>query len=810
MRPMHSVLMVVCNLNQDIFQEVESLLRRGIKVMLFAEKLSEYIPSIENYPFFAKAAKHKLFQYWNLPDGVLPFRENMMFMDGRVTNREVYAVLCSRTDFNSEQFEIEHFPPDKHLTVSAGAGTGKTTTLMDRIFYLKHLDPDLRFGEMALITFTNEAAVTMRIRLTARCMDYFEVTRDRKYLDWLEETGQMSISTIHSFAKQMLSKAGMEIGIPDSFKLRGFKEWKRAQTEKLIDAFAAEHPDIYDHFESIPHYLLVQSILSINEQFENRSIDLSGGVFIDFGEDPYGFHRLVRFVLEGLHRELEQEKRERMEWEIADLIRQLERLRTVTDLKKKLSLRFLMIDEFQDTDPVQVRFVLWLQKQLGCRILAVGDVKQSIYRFRGADYTAFQQLREGLEADGEPVAALGLVKNYRSSPELLRELNPLFEQWGNRLRTFPFSKEDRLQAMSRDSGAGLVDLNAINGELFSPILRKLHGTDTAILVRTNREVRDMVARCEEFGFFCEGETTQYFFQSLPVREMYQVIHWLLLPHSAVAAYAVHRSSYGENTLSNRQVLASFTSDQRFVFDLLRSQPDFECWERFRKKAFHVPVFRLLEELVEERNPVGRYGSRLYRSYKQKGVFQEEELRREVQARMKEYQLGLDRLMILLRTHFSDSLTSLYLLEQYLRIQIATNRDEPAVRLPDEERGHRFRCMTVHKAKGLEFDYVVIPWVDRPFVRETMPQLILRPDEGKWKAGYQLWLGDLKVRNTLFEELRPQEHDEWVGEEARLLYVAMTRAKKALFIELPDSHSVPVNPNSWRDLLKWRRREVVHR
>jgi ATP-dependent exoDNAse (exonuclease V) beta subunit len=50
----------------------------------------------------------------------------------------------------------------------------------------------------------------------------------------------------------------------------------------------------------------------------------------------------------------------------------------------------------------------------------------------------------------------------------------------------------------------------------------------------------------------------------------------------------------------------------------------------------------------------------------------------------------------------------------------------------------------------------------------------------------------------------------VGEEARLLYVAMTRAKKALFIELPDSHSVPVNPNSWRDLLKWRRREVVHR
>ncbi|OYD07278.1 hypothetical protein CHM34_12945 [Paludifilum halophilum] len=136
------------------------------------------------------------------------------------------SYLCEQTDFNREQYEVEHSDPDTHLLVTAGAGTGKTTVLIDCLLYLCHCDPDFTFDSTVMITFTNMAALEMRKRLAKRLMTYYEVTRNPRYLTWLDESQDLFLSTIHAFAKTLLEKAGTAAGIPGEIRLHSYRKQK--------------------------------------------------------------------------------------------------------------------------------------------------------------------------------------------------------------------------------------------------------------------------------------------------------------------------------------------------------------------------------------------------------------------------------------------------------------------------------------------------------------------------------------------------------------------------------------------------------
>jgi DNA helicase-2/ATP-dependent DNA helicase PcrA len=162
----------------------------------------------------------------------------------------------------------------------------------------------------------------------------------------------------------------------------------------------------------------------------------------DYGKDEWGAHHLLKEVVTHVQRELAEWKRTRQEMELHDLIRQLKPL--IKKTSATVQITYLMVDEFQDTDEVQIQFFIWLLQWTGARIFAVGDVKQSIYRFRGAEYTAFTQLGEQLEQLGEAYVAIPLIKNYRSAPQLLQQMDGLFHQWAQRVDRFPYGDDDRL------------------------------------------------------------------------------------------------------------------------------------------------------------------------------------------------------------------------------------------------------------------------------------------------------------------------------------------------------------------------------
>ncbi len=775
-------------------------IHRGIKVFLFTTD------SLENYEHnhaWLEAKKYGLF-YWEEIhfNSQLPTSE-VAFLDGIVTDTALYVYICGNSQFNREQYEAEHENVDVHIIVSAGAGTGKTTVMIQRLLFLKHANPALSFSEIALITFTNEAAVHMRRKLTDRLMVYFKITGQKRYLEWIEESQKLRISTIHSFAKWFLETAGPELGLPSTPSLRSFRFNKQKIIEKLIDQYSIQYPKEYHPISFIPQYLIVNMALDVNSVLENKAINSEKIIHhLDFGADQQQMSNLLHFLIRGLREELDRIKDEQYQWEISDLIRFLDRLPDLPGIIDKIPIRFLMVDEFQDTDIIQVQFLLWLFDQLGCRLFVVGDEKQSIYRFRGADYTAFRQLKQGLQQRGLDVQHKLLVKNYRTMDKLLNRMNALFRRWGKTVAKFQYTANDILMPTLRDKGhcAG-IELFTTQAKL-KEVLQSLVNTDTALLVRTNQDVQDIIKWCKETDFFCEGATQGNFYRTDPVREFYIMVRALIAPDTYSEFFPLHRSSYGASTLSNYTIFGRYTPEREYLTDLYREQPDWSRWQEFRIMAGHAPVLQVLARIIDESNPARVYAERILRRLQKSSPDQDVALQvREAAVCQTEYELNLDYLMYLIQKNFSDTVLTLPRLEKFLRLNIQTDDKEIPLAASEADRRHRFKCMTVHQAKGLEFDHVVIPITKHLFLSKFRSQVLLQAVQDRLLVGYHLHINSSSYRNNYYEQLSSLENDEIVAEETRLLYVAMTRARKGLYIRLKDSFAPAYVINSWGDLIK---------
>lgn len=173
-------------------------LRWGKSVSVYT---SDFLEEIEQDPQFLIWRENYFIQWF-----AVPYREELIgrtvyFIDGKIDDPILYSFLKETAEdqgvfsFNPEQYAVEHAPLDQHQFVVAGAGTGKTTVMVNRLLYLKHVDPTFRFEQAAMITFTNEAATLIRKRLHKQLRSYYHLTLDQKYFHWLDEAKDLHIST---------------------------------------------------------------------------------------------------------------------------------------------------------------------------------------------------------------------------------------------------------------------------------------------------------------------------------------------------------------------------------------------------------------------------------------------------------------------------------------------------------------------------------------------------------------------------------------------------------------------------------------
>lgn len=382
--------------------------------------------------------------------------EKIVVKEGKVTPQayDVLRTLSECSAFNLQQYEVEHASTLHDILVEAGAGTGKTFSMVSRIAYLCNKEVDAVSNiadEIAMVTFTNDAAINMKKRLKQMFVNYFVLTGREKYLKFVEDIDRSNISTIHKFAIGILRGESLYTGLGTNFRITE-NEHKRGKTYDLfLGEFLEEKECENANFVNelpIPIYDLKKKLMSIADRLFDKSINLEQiktsemGVTVD-NNIPYFNELLTRVVFPAEELYLET-LRDGNNIDLKESVIELEKILSGGCEKlKNLHLKYLFIDEFQDTDDVQIEIFQKLQKGINaeCKLFVVGDLKQSIYRFRGAKLNAFQKLQNGKKKEWSHHR---LNRNYRTDQRLLSLFDEIFAKMGSK-NILPYSgKADRL------------------------------------------------------------------------------------------------------------------------------------------------------------------------------------------------------------------------------------------------------------------------------------------------------------------------------------------------------------------------------
>ncbi len=361
--------------------------------------------------------------------------------------------------------------------IEASAGTGKTytiTSLVIRYLLGINLPEPLKLSDILIVTFTKAATAELRIRIYDRILevqhafktensdDEFiqdiltlipknEYIKARAILNEAERLmSDANIFTIHSFCQRFLSQNPLDSQLPLDARLETSDYELQTETAKQFwreicyyfsDRLAPIAYPIYNnpsHVQSkIAPFLSVAESLNAPQSIE----ELETAIFDCQGEDGELDQNQIQaifwaFATQQCHRIFSTLKQKNNLLFFDDLINETEKLITnaTPEQLEKIRDRYkiAMIDEFQDTDNIQYQIFSQLFGNTEDRaLLMIGDPKQSIYKFRGADINTYLNAKHSAEHQ------YSLGTNYRSSEAVVKGVNELFEQNNN-----PFLAED--------------------------------------------------------------------------------------------------------------------------------------------------------------------------------------------------------------------------------------------------------------------------------------------------------------------------------------------------------------------------------
>jgi DNA helicase-2/ATP-dependent DNA helicase PcrA len=800
--PKHSVLLVA--LQGEMQGELRSFLAEGIKVILFTDSM-EGLEPLDSYKKSNQLHVHLL------PVVEMSIFENLYIVDGHLESlgeRRQLKKLANISPlngkrFNVEQYLIEHAPPQMHLNVKAGAGTGKTTVMVQRILYILHVT-GVSLKEMAMITFTREASHRMFQKLSEAFYLRFEATRALKYLQYIEELPKMQISTIHSFAHTLVKDLGAIEGFGSNVRIKSFKMERKQIIEEQINHWMEVQGDsqsILHQFNDMMLYQVVDIANDYWEEMEKKGLNADEISSIQWGQalgSSESLHSLFSSIFPKCEASLQQLKYDLNAISLNDLTRQLDVIagKQGALFQNANRLRYLFIDEFQDTDDIQIKLAVKLVEAYGLNLFVVGDIKQSIYRFRGAKYTAFDLLRIRLLEMNDRIKNYFLSTNYRSSVALLNEMHAHFEGWGKE-GILPYGKKDRLNGVKLGTAREHYWIGKPSFERYSSdqeaytiqIIREAQASlddpcteKVALLVRTNKQAIYLRQWCDDAGIPVQLSIGGTFYLSPAVKEFHTLVKGLLFPDFPTALLNMFNSSYSPVNF-DWTVLPPQEGDVDQLLEYLKEvkvegERVYTPWETYIEKLRTAPVLSVLRQIVEDMGPVQRYCHKELQCLDKN--FPDQDNRTEAIARALQYELNLNHLFELVHRQFSSEFVTLYALQQWLQVQMSVNRDEDEPELEEAAQANRIQIMTVHKSKGLEFHTVLIPFTEQ-FFRFAQKELLLEKGSVDWRAGWFIREGENSYASQTYNLLEQNENDETQKEETRLLYVAMTRAESRLWI-----------------------------
>ena len=800
--PKYSIIQYCSELLEDDIEKLFYYLEQGIIVHLFLKgnfkeelDLNEYV-----YDDFELAINNNfLYLYEEVND---LYEDNLVIaIDGLILEKEVYFNISNNKayGFNNNQYDIVTAPFNSNIIVTSGAGTGKTTTMINRIIYLRKTVEDFKFEDVAMITFTNKASKEMREKLIVLLDKYYRITNKPDYLDMMDEISKCSISTIHGFSKNLLNKYGKHIGINKEVTVNSFKYKREIAITEALNKIYKEDKSLYERVKYYPLYELESKILSVWEKLDNYSIDTNSKEYkIDFGSDNKDFSKLLYKVISYAQESIDREKENTLE--ISDLMKKLANKNLYKDVHKGYKL--LMVDEFQDSDNIQIEFISNFCKVTNCNLLVVGDEKQSIYRFRGAEYTSFEKLKEYMKDSNKKILEFTMIRNYRTDASLLKDINRIFIDVDKKVSCFSYKEGDYLYSQINKGKENKI--NYINIENFEDKVEfysklrdnKKENETIAVLLRTNNDIKEFKEFCDRHQIPCRIDETGGFYRHEAVRD-FNIMIQALIENNVATNYSFIQTPYINKNMNKNIILEGSDKEKD---NYLNKIIDNSNWIKYRNKISEVNPIHLIDNILFEFNPIQNYYSKTLLEAKKT----QKKYKEIAYIKTLEYKLNLEYLIFLIKNNFAEKITSIYQIEDFLKLKISTdNTIDP--RKPNEKHEKDFiQCLTVHKAKGLEYDYVVMDKLSNKFVNSYKSvDVILRSDNtNSIKVGYKVLLGNDndEYKNNIYSEYLNSEKVEIIGEESRLLYVALTRCKRNLYLNIEGNIAATEKINTWKSLV----------
>lgn len=785
-------------------------LDHGLKLICFLSENGNNTLSKSDWNY----KQHPYFKLYNNPHDL-----ELVINDGKMTgeNREsLYKLAKGDSRFNIEQYLVEHANKEANLCVEAGAGTGKTTVMIDRIMFLFHTDPNFSFEKVVMITFTNKATDNMRHRLLKELNRRYDYTHDFKYLKGLEEVSQISISTIHSFFRRIINEVGPLMGYGTNMKMRSYVQEKKEILRDLLNsAYGNSTTSVIKQFGLSVNDLEnlasgYWSKMEDNGLTDDEIKNLNWGRNTDSNADK--IQKQLVHIFSRVEKEYNEKKLRNNAISMKDIIHELGRVIHLDEAKEYItsSFSYIFCDEFQDTDIVQIKTICLLAQIYNSKLFVVGDIKQSIYRFRGATDAAFQHLAE--RADNIEFESASLVKNYRTYKPILDRLHKIFSRW-NQKQFIRYEEKDQLEAQApegkeHDKGKykQIKVTNATRKNTVMALIKEIMKNDPAaivtILTRTNNELQQVRTWCEEDPeIIHQIKEKGSFFTSPPVLDLCAMLEGVLYDGIPMYVWGLCNTPYVEKVkYLDYEELIALNGNQYRVLEMLYTSFNKEKWDNYKENLRNKPILSVIREIIDECSPIERYALKRVEELQNKGL-DENTIINQVTLDTRSYKANLEKLLQMLQDRFSSDFSSLYDICNYLRIRIETDSDEEQAPIEREITKGYVEGYTVHSAKGLEFDHVFIPFMKFPFIQNFRSEILISDDNTSvgWIYRKNKDNKPIVIANNNYEHMKKCEDLELIRDETRLLYVAMTRAIKSLYC-FPTRRWGVEGINDWSGLL----------
>lgn len=760
---------------------------------VYAEKNNLRLKKGANNEFSLKGNAFRIFNFELYVVDVLSdfLEEAVTIYEGDCTfeERTILEKLSQKTTFNIQQYFIEHASTVKNILVRAGAGTGKTYSMVSRIAFLcnKFENPTVNLiDDIAMVTFTNDAADNMKNRLKQLFINYFVLTSNPKFLKYIEDTDFMRISTIHKFAREIIKEASMQMGLGDNFAITSGDYIKEQIYEKYLNDFIAkkeaENPNFINEIK-LPLYQFRRMLVEFSNQLYNKSIDIKKIKEEELGNAPGllpFFNETIMEVIIAAEIEYATKIQESNKIDLRETMIVLNDVVNQKDKDKThLDYKYIFIDEFQDTDDAQIDSFLKIQQLIGkdCNLFVVGDLKQSIYRFRGATISAFKRLNATPDKWEEHT----INTNYRTDSRLLEVMDEIFQSMGASA-WLPYVYDADHLVSNLNGGANedelyeCVPYHGKNDEQLEVLLgllkrekskivelektRKLSKEEKtiAILVRENWQIEEIIKGCKELDEEVEIETKVGgdLYQLDSTIDFCKLLMALTNPDDPVCLVNFIESNYVDMPLwyqglqnEEKQEQTAKLVDALDKYFMARMN---KTWNGLVAYVQANPVLVVLKTIFETLQPWNKYSEDLdkQRFYKSN------------------YELLIEKII---KSYSVDYLT-LTVIANSIQINILTKQQELARATTEDETGIKFLCTTVHKAKGLEYGTVILPFTGQAI--DNLKKANTDVNYSGSKLAYSIKVDENKKDcNSNYDS--QEEIGQRICEEARILYVALTRA-----------------------------------